>query len=305
MRHSVRALFTAAGVALGADAAAGADLGRDVYKASPAMVSAPYNWTGFYVGGNIGYSWGRADADVAASDTLIDGIGLPDSSFSERLKPRGIIGGAQAGWNSQVGNWVFGLEADLQASGQKDNRSRNDAFDVEVCLVGIPGFCAFGDRFEGTAASSLEAKLTWFGTARVRLGYAWDGFMLYGTGGLAYGNFRLSGTSSVSGTATGLGIGCIPLGCTPQPFSGATRFSHSESKAGWTLGGGIEGAAWAPNWTWKLEYLYMDFGSFEESRGTSTGRVTTRTDLTDHVVRVGLNYRFASGKAPAPVMTRY
>ena len=274
-----------------------------VYKAAPALMSV-YNWTGFYVGGNVGYSWGRADSEVTVPD-FVPGIGafaavlvIPGGTFSDRVNPDGIIGGGQIGWNSQVGNWVFGLEADFQASGQKNTSSRSDPFDFFLC---DPQSCILArDDVEGTSATTLEAKLRWFGTARVRLGYAWDGLLWYGTGGLAYGEFRLSGTSVVSGTIVETGVG---LGST-LPFSATTTFNVSKRKAGWTLGAGLEGSAWASNWTWKVEYLYIDFGTFDHSFETSAGTITTSTDLTDHILRVGLNYRFgAPGKGP--LVARY
>ena len=296
-------------------AATAADLGariwppaEPVYKAAPAMM-AVYNWSGFYVGGNIGYSWGKAETDVAVPGFAIDAatattpvsVAIPGGAFSESLKPNGVIGGGQIGWNSQFRNWVFGLEADWQGSGQKDDRSRGDAF-AFTTTGGPPVF-----DIAGTSATSLEARLKWFGTVRGRVGYAWDGLLVYGTGGLAYGKFNVSGVNTVAGTATCVGTvaecGAVPV---VTPFSQTTSLSSSKNKAGWTLGAGVEGAAFAPNWTWKAEYLYVDFGKFDHSFATAavapittSGVITTSTRVTDHILRFGVNYRFAGGSGPA------
>jgi outer membrane immunogenic protein len=302
----------AAAVTLAAAQATAADLGArmsapaPVYKAAPAMM-AIYNWSGFYVGGNIGYSWGKAETDVTVPGFTIDAttttgtvpVDIPGGAFSESLKPAGLIGGGQIGWNSQVGNWVFGLEADWQASGQKDDRNRSDAFDFVTTTT--PPFVV-----TGTSETNLEARLKWFGTVRGRLGYAWDSVMVYGTGGLAYGKFNVSGVNTVSGTATCVATAVVCVAPEPvTPFSQTTSLSSSKNKAGWTLGAGVEGAAFAPGWTWKAEYLYLDFGKIDQSFATAasapittSGLVTTSTRVTDHILRFGVNYRFAGGKGP-------
>jgi outer membrane immunogenic protein len=290
-----------------AQAATAADLGariwppaEPVYKAAPAMMTI-YNWSGFYAGGNIGYSWGKANTDVSVPGFTVAAatagapvpVDIPGSAFSESLKPKGLIGGGQIGWNSQFSNWVLGLEADWQASGQKDDRSRSDAFAFTSTTT--PPF-----DVAGTSQTSLEARLKWFGTVRGRVGYAWDRVLVYGTGGLAYGKFDVSGVNTIAGTATCVGIagvcGAIPA---VTPFSQTTSLSSSKSKAGWTLGAGVEGAAFLPNWTWKAEYLYLDFGKFDHSFATAGGGLaTTSTHATDHILRFGVNYQFAGGKGP-------
>ena len=299
--------ITVAALTLAASqAATAADLGArpygapaPAYRAAPAMM-AIYNWTGFYAGGNVGYSWGKAKTDVTTPGFTIDAddgtgttpIAIPGSAFSESLKPSGWVGGGQIGWNSQFGNWVFGLEADLQASGQKDDRSRSDAFAFSV--IGPPDF-----NVTGTSATSLDARLKWFGTARGRLGYVWDSWLVYATGGLAYGNFDLAGVNTVAGTATCVACGPGGVGDIDTTFSNTTTVNGSKSKAGWTVGAGIEGAAFLPNWTWKAEYLYLDFGKFNHSFASAGGgAITTSTHATDHILRFGVNYRFAGGKGP-------
>ena len=283
-------------LALGAGGSAlAADVRLPVYKAPPPV--AVYSWTGFYVGGNIGYSWGKADTDVAIPGftvAIIDDLDIPGATFSDSNKLKGIIGGGQIGYNVQTGRWVFGLELDWQASGEKGGATRSAAFDV---VEGdCPIFCTFA---QGTATTQYEAKILWFGTARGRVGYAADGLLLYGTGGLAYGRVKVTGTNTVTGVVTE----CIFVGgCDTNPFAAATAFDRSKVKIGWTLGAGIEGAfAHLRNWTWKFEYLYLDLGSLDASAVTPFGTVgTTHTRFTDHVVRLGLNVRL-----DGPVVARY
>jgi outer membrane immunogenic protein len=108
-----------------------------------------------------------------------------------------------------------------------------------------------------------EAKSTWLATVRGRAGYAWDRVLFYGTAGGAFGN--------------------VQAGAQGGPFDSATQ-------AGWTAGAGVE-AAFAPNWTAKVEYLYVDFAGLSCTNG-GCGAGTTVT-LTENIVRAGLNYKFS------------
>jgi outer membrane immunogenic protein len=116
--------------------------------------------------------------------------------------------------------------------------------------------------------------------------------LLYGTGGLAFGGVKVSGSgaANISLTACIVGIGCIPTGSA----SGAFAFSQSETKAGWTLGAGVEGAL-TGNWTWKAEYLYLDLGTESGSVADNFGGIASwSAKFTDNIVRVGLNYKFGN-----------
>src|SRR2546423_7514569 len=97
---------------IGATSALAADLGaRAPYSKAPAMMATVSNWSGFYIGGNVGYGWGDNDTAFAF---------LPSQSvFSANnatlgVSSRGVIGGAQLGYNLQVGAIVLGLETDIQ-----------------------------------------------------------------------------------------------------------------------------------------------------------------------------------------------
>jgi outer membrane immunogenic protein len=133
---------------------------------------------------------------------------------------------------------------------------------------------------------SLTEKLTWFGTVRGRFGVTVTPTVLaYVTGGLAYGEVK-----SDLGVA---GTNCL------TPVS--ALFGNSTTKAGWTVGGGLEGQI-VGNWTAKVEYLYIDLGTV--TSGTlvtpivAPGRGLLATSIsshvTDNIVRIGINYKFDS-----------
>src|SRR4030088_3410189 len=116
----------------------------------------------------------------------------------------------------------FGIAADLQATRQKHSNRFTDSFSVNDHL----GSTTFLD---GAIAADFEAKISWFGTGRGRLGYAWNDVLPYGTGGLAYGEVGLSGTSVSTVTASGAGLGGSP------PFTTVTAksFAASAVNLGW------------------------------------------------------------------------
>jgi outer membrane immunogenic protein len=181
MRNS-RFIVSAAlalGAIVGIGAASAADLAARPYTKAPMLVDPGYNWTGFYVGGNIGYSWGRS----SDTSTLATGAGTVLFTSISRSDLNGVVGGGQIGYNWQMKNWVWGLEADIQGSDQKGGR--DFACPTGVCTP--PS--GFGIPVPGPAVPvSLNQKLDWFGTVRGRIGLlASPSILLYGTGGLAYG----------------------------------------------------------------------------------------------------------------------
>jgi len=183
-----------------------------VYKAAP----IPYSWTGFYLGVNAGYGVGRELTTSAIS--FPGAVALQPQSV---VQPQGAFGGVQAGYNWQFGDWLLGVETDIQADGQSDSRT--------CILLCIPGL-----------GLAVDQKLTWFGTTRARLGWVTGPVMTYVTGGAAYGGTK---------TAAVLTVG---------PFTSAP--SVSSTRSGWALGSGVE-AALDGNWTAKAEYLFIDLGS--------------------------------------------
>ena len=200
-----------------------ADIPRKAIPFSAPTVAA-FSWSGFYVGVNAGYGWGKAD--------LSNAIG------SASVSTKGGLFGVTFGYNLQTGVWVWGFEGDLDMSTVKGTDSS-----LVICALGC------------------EVKQTWLGTMRGRIGYAFDRWLPYFTGGLAFGDVKTSiGTGSVAKTQTG-----------------------------WTLGVGTE-YAWSGPWSVKFEYLYVDLGS--STCDATTCLLATTTKWKENILRAGLNYRF-------------
>jgi outer membrane immunogenic protein len=258
-------------------------------QVDPPLPESIYGWTGWYVGGNIGYSWGHSD--ISLNGTSSGGIFL--GSGANSLRPVGVIGGLQAGYNWQTSrNWVWGLEIDFQWTGQDDQLT-------EAGSVAAP-------MGTGTGTGSITARssLIWLGTTRGRFGIVMDGrpdVVWYITGGLAYGRVKTSLDASASGTFTTPPTSNCEGGCS---FSSALPLSDTKIQVGWTLGAGVEGTL-ANRWNWKLEYLYVDLGntsgtvpvtglvhSLRTSYSAPLGGIVTYSNsMTDNIIRVGLNYR--------------
>jgi outer membrane immunogenic protein len=256
-----------------ATGALAADLPARTYTKAPVYVEPVYNWTGFYIGGNIGYSWGRSSDTSSLTNTA--GTALFGTSDKSNLN--GVVGGGQIGYNWQMQSWLFGLEADIQGTGEKGSSAftcPTGTCTPSTLIVGIGAFPVPG----AAVPLALTQKIDWFGTFRGRIGIlATPKVLLYTTGGLAYGEVNSSET-----------IGVLP------------GFSSSTTNVGWTLGAGIEGVI-GGNWTAKLEYLYVDLGKVSGSFATTAaafggGTLTSNYNsrITDNVLRVGVNYKFDS-----------
>jgi outer membrane immunogenic protein len=247
-------------------------------KAPPAPV---YSWTGWYAGVNVGYSWGKAKSDYYDPNfgAYTGGTPIPSSNNPLSQKLDGLIGGGQVGYNWQVNpTWVLGLEADIQGSGERGTASFSDPF-------GIGTDC---DIKCSNVSGTMKAAIDWFGTVRGRAGFLISPTtLLYGTGGVAFGGIKASGTITDACSN--------PNACTIPVSWG---FAGSRTNVGWTAGGGVEGVV--PNmarWTWKAEYLYLNLGSvsgtgFEAATGFGALPYTWSSKVTDNILRVGLNYHF-------------
>jgi outer membrane immunogenic protein len=294
-------------------AAIAAVIGGPASAASPAPQPAPlpasvYSWTGFYIGGNLGYGGGDDRTDVAGNGSVtakLGGFSYPSSfgfADSNTARLNGATGGGQFGFNHQSGpKWVVGLEADIQSDRKSWTGGFADTFATPVCTSATPtGTCLVNTNMvTGTGVTDYQANIDWFGTVRGRLGFLPSSqSLIYVTGGLAYGHVAVSGIANVTAMILG-------------PRSSTAAFNASATNVGFSAGGGMEGKFdyWLPvNWTWKLEYLYVDLGTLDAGtpfataaliRGfptpalsPATGTVTTHTHFTDNIVRVGLNYKF-------------
>lgn len=246
---------------------------------APAPVVIPmFSWTGFYVGGNIGYGGDKfkypfsAFADQYDDEDFLENTADLTGEFS--LTSSGFFGGVQAGYNYQFENsWVIGVEADFQWSGIEGELSGN-------------GELFLNDDFVGGANFSAGSEVEWFGTIRARLGYAWDRVFLYGTGGAAYGKTKSHGSFSVFDDGG-------------EIFGDSV--STSDTNWGWTVGAGLEYAI-TDHLTFKTEYLYVDLGSqtlFNESGTIDLDdgeylNIGAKMDVDTkfHTIKAGLNYKF-------------
>ena len=256
--------------------AAAPALAADLPVKAPPMAPAPvWNWNGFYIGLNGGYSWGRSSRDLNFFNP-VNGVAFATGTGGGRDLDGGVFGG-QVGYNWQVTNWVFGIEADAQWTGQRG--STTVLCPIAGCFPAL-AVAPVGAR----TAATISDKLDWFATFRGRVGFTvTPSVLLYATGGGAWGEVE---TDLNLGSFTATGI----------PFSiGSTR---SSTRFGWTVGGGIE-AMFAQNWSAKIEYLYLDMGSISNSvvlpaaAGFPLGaNVTSR--ITDSIIRGGINYKFSA-----------
>ena len=268
------------------------------------MQAAPpvgvYNWTGFYIGGNVGYGWGNPTAAFTPNDVLaiftcggdLGGTCPPATSFDID----GVLGGLQAGYNWQFNqNWLAGIETDFQWS-----RIRGTGNSNFIIGQGPP-----------PAPSNIQAtqNVKWFGTVRARLGFLpASNMLIYGTGGFVYGRVEedivLNSQTGVFGSIAGFAFSCV---AGPNCFSG----NSSRTATGWTAGAGIEYAPWN-NVSFKGEYLYVNLGSGDtvtgfavNSAGAPPSTFTADYGKTDfHVARAGINFHFG-GYGKGPVVTRY
>lgn len=291
MRAStIKVLATAAFAAMTAGSvASAADMAPRYTKAPPPIVEV-WNWTGFYIGGNAGYSWGRSNTDVTYYNT-VNGLPIaapPGSITNAAFNMDGAIAGGQAGYNWQTGSWVWGVEADIQWS---DEKGRGNYVCAPTGLIGGPCLPGLTFLLPGVTGTSLavDQSLEWFGTARLRGGFlASPRVLLYATGGLAYGSLKTSGTLS---------------GFTPNNAPVFVTGSATDTRLGWTVGAGVEGKI-TQNWSAKLEYLYMDLGRYD-SLSLSLAPLSpigarVSSHFTDHILRAGINYQFSG-----PVVAKY
>ena len=300
---------TALALAISAGTAFAADLPS--HKAPPYIPPPPLmTWTGFYVGVNAGGTFGGSNsiwtsvapfalgggASVGAAGLIPHAAAsaLAGSSIASR-GVSGFIGGGQIGYNWQFGGrYVVGVEADIQ--GVVGGRGTANGIGVAPVIPGAPPhfYLSFNQ-----ASKSLD----YLGTVRGRAGFLFTpNLLVYATGGLAYGGVNVRNSIFQAHF-----VGGAPLATLPN-FGTSSAFSNT--RAGWTVGGGGEWM-FAPKWSAKVEYLYYNLGSVatnsllvQPDLADPTGllfasAVQTRTRFDGHIVRAGINYHFWSAPPPA------
>jgi len=247
----------------------------------------PLVWSGFYAGLNLGGGWNANNGNnevsaywdpnyqFAATAFPPAGPIAPNLFFlpngNQTGTAGGVIGGAQVGYNFQFNpSIVIGAEADFQ--GSSINGNGPGTYYGYPSPFANPFTGAFNDVLVPVAAiNGGKLGLNWIGTVRGRAGWLFTPTLLvYGTAGFAYG--------------------------------GIQAWSYTNSRTGWTAGGGLEWM-FAPNWSAKVEYLYADLSS-----GGATGTFGWNYGYHFHpeinIVRAGVNYHF-NWAAPAPVLAKY
>lgn len=250
-----------------AGAAMAADLPARVAAPAPAPIFVAANWTGFYVGANIGYGgWGDDKVGIQLATPLPLGWRNVGS-----LAPSGVFGGLQAGYNWQRGSLVYGLEMDIQYSGMKES-------------FATAGLVASDSPAGSLGAFAGSHRVNWFGSVRPRIGFLVSpSTLVYATGGLGVmgGKYRVTGVDA--------GLNNFTL-------------SSNSTRIGWVIGAGLE-HKFNPNWSVKAEYQYHQYGSKALTNpiltpaGVPVPGTRARTLATPnfHTVRIGLNYHFVTG----------
>jgi outer membrane immunogenic protein len=294
-----RIVLTAAFVALGSASALAADLPARTYAKAPATAAPAYNWSGWYGGLNAGWVGGSGSANndasiVSTSTAPINAEAMALGATNTAGTSSGFIGGGQFGYNYQFSHlFVAGFEADIQGLSGAHKRSSS----VIPLLDGDGKEEGEGANIASVVTNSTTTRdLSYLGTLRARIGVlAVPSFLLYATGGLAYGGVKSDTTIAQSVTNT-----------ERPPPSTLTSGSFSGTRVGYVVGGGGEWMLSA-NWSAKLEYLHYDLGSATYTtgglaidvgqtslQGTGTAAVATSSKVrfNDNIVRVGVNYHF-------------
>jgi outer membrane immunogenic protein len=236
-------------------------------SAAPPAPAPMYNWTGCYIGGNAGYAWDHAHPSSDYTSTV--GINVPFVTEilygqSQSLNRAGFTGGVDLGCNWQaLSNLVLGIETDFSS-------------------LGITRDIHYVSPIFPTLHTSTTLSTKWLYTARGRVGYAWNDWLFYGTGGVAIARTELDETYE-------------------DIFPGFGTFEASDGRTkkdltGWTAGGGIEHLM-GP-FTVRVEYLYIDLGGISTSAPIITLGVPNGIILNNsarvlvQVARVGFTYRF-------------
>jgi outer membrane immunogenic protein len=270
MKNSKLILSAAVAVSamLGIGAASAADL---AVKAMPYAAPVPvFSWTGCYVGVHAG------------AGAMRDSVGSHGSQMSVGTDYTGTGGlaGGQVGCNYQDGNWVFGAEGEGYWSGMKTTDASS---------------------FPGEFSSIDTAKNKYDFSIAARAGIAFDRTLVYGKAGWVWGKFDF--LSSNTGCIPSLNLNSICL----DSIGGNTQSSSASGTLdGLLLGVGIEHAI-TNNWTIKLEYNYLKYGSKElsfTSCNNNNGPTTCFADGTGtvhadkQIFKIGANYLFNMGGAP-------
>lgn len=246
-------------------------------KAPPPSPAAGYDWTGFYVGGHIGYGWSKtsvADPGNWLPCCFNGGVGGTISTVD--VRPSAFVGGVQAGLIYQSGWLVAGADFDWSAMNMKGSGSAASTAAAPLFMVENSG-----------------VKSKWIFTAAPTIGVARDRWLVYAKAGGAWVDNSYSDSVRGNGNASG------PFTMTPAAID--------KTLSGWTVGTGIKWAV-ADSWFVNLDYDYLDFGSKTQA---FTGACPPACNFPTVVIsptfkqqisqiELGLNYKFNVGSGRLP-----
>jgi len=261
---------------IGGFCTAGTAVADSALKPSPAI-----NWTGFYAGVHAGYGTGAgstAAVNPAALLAMFPGVNNLTSTasapFTLGVDMSGWLGGLQAGYNWQSGRTVVGFEADVSVS--RIGGQATGFYTLHPVFL-------IGDFDDYTGRVKLTEEIDYFGTVRGRLGYAGNTWLLYATGGLAWAHIKASLESSHVRLTSN-----FPIPGFPAALDG--RASASGISLGYAAGAGAEWA-FAPQWSVKGEYLYLNFARSVSLAIPSASMTGGSIEL--HTFKVGLNRKLS------------
>jgi outer membrane immunogenic protein len=227
-----------------------------------AALAQDVNWSGIYVGAHAGYDW--ADVDFPGLPLPKDGPPRPDLE--------GPLVGAQAGGNIQLQKFVLGFEADISLAEQSER------------------------LYDGNFITQ-ETEIERFGTLRAKVGYAYNRWLPYVTGGAAWGDVSYNETCPDVGNISYTFCSSAPRGNysdgTPKPYAGPYSNTKSEILWGWTIGAGVQYAVTDRVWL-GAEYLHIDFEDevFELGKSPNGTKISDKPiDLDLDVARLTVNLK--------------
>lgn len=231
--------------------------------ASPSVTTLPaFTWTGFYVGVQGGFTWGDGSGVLSETTTA-----PATTTIGRSVEANGFMGGVHAGYNYQSGSIVYGIEADAE-------------------YAAVDGALSIATSTAATQVGRFGIEQDFRGSLRARLGLAYDGVLLYVTGGAAAARVDAS-------------------------YAAAARAAKADTLIGWTAGAGLEYDLWS-NWSMRAEYRYTSLGDQDLAfAGTAVAADNTNTyrwnvEHKEHAVRAGLSYRFgAQPSASRPIFARF
>jgi outer membrane immunogenic protein len=243
------------------DIAAGAAVSAIPLAAANAQPLPSFNWSGFYWGAHAGYR--TADANfTAGAYTFASGFGpMSYPARNDRFDFDGFIGGPHVGYNWQFNpNWLFGFEADWDWGKSKKGVTATHTNNPTVA--------------DGFTTRRSDLTLEWQATIRARTGVIVQSVLWYVTSGVAFAHIKWTDSTSLVGDDAG--------------EAASTSFNVSKTLTGFVVGAGLE-QMFAPNWTWRVEYLYENFGNVSLPHGFGQ---TGNLDLEHiHKVRFGISFK--------------